>query len=77
MINAKERFGYSYIITKDRVEKNILDAFCAAKNRWWNCFFGWRRTKLEKNGEETSFYWIPSNKIEFLIILIKEIKENA
>lgn len=77
MINAKEKFGYTYIITTDRVEKNVLSAFCEGKNYWWNCFLGWRKTKTEKNGEETEFYWILSDKVRVLNFLIKEIKENT
>ncbi|MDV3428244.1 MAG: hypothetical protein LIR50_14700 [Bacillota bacterium] len=77
MINAKERFGYTYIITTDRVEKNIIDAFCEGKNFWWNCFLGWRKTRVENNGIESKYYWIPSNKVEILAKLAKEIKEKV
>lgn len=77
MINAKERFGYTYVITTDKVEQNILGAFCEAKGYWWNCFLGWRRTKVEKDGTETLFYWIPTDKIKVLEFLAKEIKEKA
>lgn len=73
MINAKERFGYTYIISSDPIEQNILEAFCEGKSSLWRMYFGWRRTKIEKNGDETRFYWIPSDKVETLRYLSETI----
>ena len=75
MINAKERFGYSYIVSTDKVEQNILGAFCEGKPFYWNLFLGWRRTRVFDNHEEM-FFWIPSNKVEILISLSEEIKRK-
>ena len=75
MINAKERFGYTCIISTDRIEQNILSAFCEGKSYFWNSFLGWRRSKRFDDYEEQVF-WIPSNKIEVLAFLSEEIKRK-
>ena len=61
MINAKERFGYTYIITANKEEQKVFEAFCEGKGELWKCFFGWRRTV-----GNTRYYWIPTKKLEIL-----------
>ena len=75
-VNCKERFGYVYLYTKDRVFKNILGAFCEGHGYWWNAFFGWRKTTVEKSGFEYSYYWIPAKKLYVLTGLAEEIKKT-
>ena len=77
MINAKERFGYTYIISYDPIEQNILEAFCEGKSFLWKMYLGWRKTRIEKDGTETRFYWIPSNKVEILISLSKTLDKQT
>lgn len=70
IVNCKERFGYTYLWSCDRIMCDILGAFCEGHGYWWNAFLGWRKT--DKNGRE--FYWIPSKKLDVLIGLAEEIK---
>lgn len=63
--NCKQRFGFSYIWTCDSATKSILDTFCQTYGLIWNMFFGLRKTGA--NGQ--AFYWIPTKKLEFLLIL--------
>ena len=67
MINAKERFGYTKVITWDDEEKKVLFAYCAGKNRLWQMFLGWRLSRADG----TTIFWIPSNKVEELIEIAK------
>ena len=71
IINCKERFGYTYLWTSDRIMCNILFAYCEGRSRLWNMYLGWRKTT--KNG--VNFFWIPSNKVEDLFDLAKDIKK--
>ena len=71
VINCKERFGYTYLWTCDRTMCNVLYAYCEGRSRLWNTYLGWRKTTKD----EKVFFWIPSNKIENLIDIAKEIKE--
>ena len=76
-VKYKEKFGYVYVCTDDRVFKNILGAFCEGHGYWWNAFFGWRRTRTVKaSGVEFSYYWIPAKKLYVLTGLAKEIKQT-
>lgn len=73
----KEKFGFTYLQTKDPVLQDVLFAFCNAKGYWWNNYFGWRRSIILDVGHEIMFFWIPSNKIEELENLAKHIKEKC
>ena len=72
IVNCKERFGYTYLWTCDKVMYNILEAYCEGRSFLWNIFLGWRKTDHDK-----LFYWIPTRKIETLINLAEEIKKSA
>lgn len=74
MIDAKQRFGYTYIITTNPIEQNILSAFCEGKGYIWNTFFGWRKTTVLENGLEQMYFWIPSDKVETLSYLSATLK---
>lgn len=73
MINAKERFNYTYIITDDEIEQDILQAYCTGKSFLWNMYLGWRKTNLKTN---QMYFWIPTNKIEELTSLIDKINRE-
>lgn len=61
--NCKERFGYTYLWTRDKIMQNIFHAYCEGRSSIWRMFFGWRRS----NKDNQAFFWIPSNKLEMLI----------
>lgn len=65
--NCKERFGYTYLWTCDKKIQGILFAYCEGRSRFWNMFFGWRKTTKENQ----MFFWIPSRKVEELIEIAK------
>ena len=73
IIDCKERFGYTYLWTCDKIMSDILGAYCEGHSFLWNVFLGWRKT--EKDGKE--FYWIPTKKVETLINLAEEIKKTS
>ncbi len=73
MINAKERFNYTYIITDNEIEQDILLAYCTGKSFLWNIYLGWRKTNIKTN---QMYFWIPTNKIEELTSLIDRIKRE-
>lgn len=66
MINCKERFGYTKVMTNDPEEKKVLIAYCEGKSFLWNMFLGWRETR-----NDTMIFWIPSKKVEVLIATAK------
>lgn len=71
MINVKERFGYTKVITCDDNEKKVLFAYCEGKSCLWQMFLGWRLSKADG----TTIFWIPSNKIKELIKIAKDFQK--
>lgn len=65
--NCKERFGYTYLWTRDKKIQDILFAYCEGRSRFWNMLFGWRKTTKENQ----TFFWIPSRKVKELIKIAK------
>ena len=63
--NCKERFGYVYLWTCNEKMQNILHAYCEGRSALWRMFLGWRKT----DSENQQFFWIPKNKIDFLMEL--------
>ena len=74
MIRVKNRFGYTYVMTTDVIEKYILEAYCEGKNMLWNMFLGWRRSHSIDYKIEVSYYWIPADKVAVLEGYAEKVK---
>lgn len=65
MTRVKSRFGYTYVMTTNVIEKYILTAYCEGKSLLWNAYLGWRECRQADN-EVASYYWIPTDKVAVL-----------
>ncbi len=77
MVAFNSKLGFLEVGVWDKVDQNILLAYCEGHSFLWNMFFGWRKTIVDSKSKYTFMYFlIPSKNYEILKKLIAEIRKN-
>lgn len=67
MVTTNSKLGFVEVCAWDRIDQNILFAYCEGHSFFWNVFFGWRRTKFDDELKKDFMYFlIPSRHYETL-----------